>query len=412
MDLQANPANEILYINFNQDFTCFVCGTETGFRVYKTDPFQLTHRRDFEDGGGLGVITMLFRTNIVAFSGGGSRPRFQPHKVVLWDDIDSKVIATLGFRTAVKSVRLRKDLVVAVVINKVYVYGFKTLSILDTIETTANPKGLCCLTVAPEKAVLVCPGMQIGSVLVVYYARGFTERFTAPAQRERTTIIAAHTSAIAAMGLDYNGALLATASDKGTILRVYDAAAGNKIREFRRGADRAEIHSLTFSPHGDWLAVCSDKGTVHVFSACRTGSGERPLLAAGSDHDVGNAKHSLSRLSSVLPAYFSSEWSLAQFRVPDSRCIACFGQEPHSVVIVCASGAYYKARFDPHRGGEMVREEFERFDDASETAPGDAAPAVKASRGAPGTAREVGAEGSCSAEAASRQSESAAGSAS
>ncbi|KAL0420013.1 UNVERIFIED_CONTAM: Autophagy-related protein 18a, partial [Sesamum radiatum] len=34
----------------------------------------------------------------------------------------------------------------------------------------------------------------------------------------------------------------------------------------RRGADRAEIYSLAFSPTAQWLAVSSDKGTVHVFS--------------------------------------------------------------------------------------------------------------------------------------------------
>lgn len=34
----------------------------------------------------------------------------------------------------------------------------------------------------------------------------------------------------------------------------------------RRGADRAEIYSLAFSSSAQWLAVSSDKGTVHVFS--------------------------------------------------------------------------------------------------------------------------------------------------
>ena len=34
----------------------------------------------------------------------------------------------------------------------------------------------------------------------------------------------------------------------------------------RRGADRAEIHSLAFSGNNQWLAVSSDKGTIHVFS--------------------------------------------------------------------------------------------------------------------------------------------------
>lgn len=36
--------------------------------------------------------------------------------------------------------------------------------------------------------------------------------------------------------------------------------------QVRRGADRAEIYSLAFSPTAQWLAVSSDKGTVHVFN--------------------------------------------------------------------------------------------------------------------------------------------------
>lgn len=33
-----------------------------------------------------------------------------------------------------------------------------------------------------------------------------------------------------------------------------------------RGADRAEIYSICFSPNSQLLACSSDKGTVHVFS--------------------------------------------------------------------------------------------------------------------------------------------------
>lgn len=36
--------------------------------------------------------------------------------------------------------------------------------------------------------------------------------------------------------------------------------------QVRRGADRAEIYSLAFSSSAQWLAVSSDKGTVHVFN--------------------------------------------------------------------------------------------------------------------------------------------------
>lgn len=34
----------------------------------------------------------------------------------------------------------------------------------------------------------------------------------------------------------------------------------------RRGVDKADIYSIALSPNVRWLAVSSDKGTVHIFS--------------------------------------------------------------------------------------------------------------------------------------------------
>lgn len=38
------------------------------------------------------------------------------------------------------------------------------------------------------------------------------------------------------------------------------------ILQVRRGVDRADIYSIALSPNVQWLAVSSDKGTVHIFS--------------------------------------------------------------------------------------------------------------------------------------------------
>jgi hypothetical protein len=37
------------------------------------------------------------------------------------------------------------------------------------------------------------------------------------------------------------------------------------LLQLRRGTDRADIHCIVFSPDSKWLAVSSDKATVHVF---------------------------------------------------------------------------------------------------------------------------------------------------
>lgn len=34
----------------------------------------------------------------------------------------------------------------------------------------------------------------------------------------------------------------------------------------RRGVDKADIYSIALSPNVQWLAVSSDKGTIHVYS--------------------------------------------------------------------------------------------------------------------------------------------------
>lgn len=78
-------------------------------------------------------------------------------------------------------------------------------------------------------------------------------------------LLEAHDGELRGLSLTANGNKLATASAKGTIIRVWDIASSSCIHEFRRGVERATITCLAFSWDDQWLSSCSDKGTVHVF---------------------------------------------------------------------------------------------------------------------------------------------------
>lgn len=54
---------------------------------------------------------------------------------------------------------------------------------------------------------------------------------------------------------------------------MFDTVTGSRLCEFRRGADNAEIYSIAFHPDSTFLAVSSDKGTIHIYKIQRD-SGE------------------------------------------------------------------------------------------------------------------------------------------
>lgn len=79
-------------------------------------------------------------------------------------------------------------------------------------------------------------------------------------------MIPAHDSPLAALAFSPTGQRVATASEKGTVIRVFSVSDGAKLYEFRRGVKRCvSISSLSFSMCSQFLCCSSNTETVHVF---------------------------------------------------------------------------------------------------------------------------------------------------
>jgi autophagy-related protein 18 len=79
-------------------------------------------------------------------------------------------------------------------------------------------------------------------------------------------MIPAHDSPLAAIAFSQTGTEIATASEKGTVIRVFSVNDGSKLFEFRRGVKRCvSIASLAFSICSMYLCCSSNTETVHIF---------------------------------------------------------------------------------------------------------------------------------------------------
>ena len=345
--------DKILDISFNQDQGCFAISTEKGFKIFNSYPFKDTFQRDFD--GGIGIVAMLFRSNILALVGGGVHPKYPPNKVILWDDHQMKCIGELSFKTNVRAIRLRKERIVVALETRVYVYQISDLKLLDAIDTFANPQGLCALS-SKDATILVTPDKKKGFIRIINY------------DTNSNIEAKAHESSLSALIISQDGKLCATASDKGTLIRVFSTEDGKLRQELRRGADKADIHSLAFDKSGQWLACTSDKGTVHIFSLSETFKAiyDKPIPEPSGSTSPGKAAKnptSVFKFMKGMFSYFSSEWSFAQFRIPDSRSMVAFGPEDkHCIIgihtllslslVVSYDGKYYLAEFDQEKGGD------------------------------------------------------------
>ena len=209
--------------------------------------------------GGIGKIEMLKRTNILALVGGGENPRFSPKKIVIWDDHYAKIIGELIFNKEVLNVRLRLDKIFAVFEKKIYIFNLNTLETITTLKTYHNPTGIIAISTGEQNKLMIAyPGESQGIV-------SFRDCYDSKTIKN-FKIVKAHESKIACLAINNIGTLLATSSDNGTLIRIFELNNGEIIATFRRGTKNVTMLCLNFSPSNAFIGCTSDTGTIHIFS--------------------------------------------------------------------------------------------------------------------------------------------------
>jgi len=127
-------------------------------------------------------------------------------------------------------------------------------------DTPTNRDGLIDLCSSDSNCYLAYPGSATNGHVNIFDADPLVA----------TCTIAAHEAPLAALHFNSEGNKLATASVKGTVIRIFSIPNGERLYEFTRGMKRCvQIHSLAFSQDSKFLCSSSNTETVHVFSLAK-----------------------------------------------------------------------------------------------------------------------------------------------
>ena len=334
-----NDKEKCLYLSFNQDNSLFCVATNLGFRVYASYPLKCVGKRNI--AGGIGIIEILNSTNIFALVGTEDNPKFGTNKVILWDELNQKVVNQLIVSSNVKNVKIKRTKIFIIEEDNIKVFTLGNYEKIDSLKTFSNKNGIFGISSEPKLNIISYLSPDIGKIIIKDYDN----------KKDGNSIIKeinAHKNDIIALVMNYDGTLIASASERGTLIKIFRIDDGCLLQELRRGTEPAEIYHLSFDFNSRYIACSSNKGTVHIFNIKND---------TVDENEAKNQKSIFGNVASFIGIkneYLNSEWSFAKYRLPcKEKNIIGFNQKlDDSIIVITINGKYFQGTFDAKTVGE------------------------------------------------------------
>ncbi|XP_045771329.1 WD repeat domain phosphoinositide-interacting protein 2 isoform X2 [Maniola jurtina] len=360
-----------IFVQFNQDCTSLVAGSSSGYHL-----FALTADDGIEEiyasqsGQDTCLVDRLFSSSLVAIVTVSA-----PRKLIVCHYKKGTEICNYSYSNTILAVKLNRSRLVVCLEESLHIHNIRDMKILHTIrDTPPNPRGLCALSPSAELCLVAYPGSSaVGEVQIFDCVHLHAK-----------CVIAAHDSPLAALAWSACGRRLATASERGTVIRVFLVPERTRLYEFRRGVKRCvAIACLAFSACGAYLAATSNTETVHVFRLQEGAAGgaapERAAEGEGAAPEgwMDWLSSAVSAGAGYLPAQVADVLAqgraFASARLPRAakRAVAAVtnvARRPRLVVATDA-GAVHVFALDAAEGGDCALLRTHRLLDAPPAAP-------------------------------------------
>ncbi|ERE69080.1 WD repeat domain phosphoinositide-interacting protein 1 [Cricetulus griseus] len=228
-------------------------GTKAGYKLFSLSSVeQLDQVHGSNEIPDVYIVERLFSSSLVVVVS-----HTKPRQMNVYHFKKGTEICNYSYSSNILSIRLNRQRLLVCLEESIYIHNIKDMKLLKTLlDIPSNPTGLCALSINHSNSYLAYPGSQTTGEIVLYDGNSLKTVCT----------IAAHEGTLAAITFNSSGSKLASASEKGTVIRVFSVPDGQKLYEFRRGMKRyVTISSLVFSMDSQFLCASSNTETVHIF---------------------------------------------------------------------------------------------------------------------------------------------------
>mmetsp|Transcript_25692 Transcript_25692/g.46530 ORF Transcript_25692/g.46530 Transcript_25692/m.46530 type:complete len:553 (+) Transcript_25692:439-2097(+) len=283
-------------VTMNLEHSCLCIGTSIGYRI-QTIPeafppssagthtgVALVHESKVEEidaSGGIAYCQILHNTSLLALVKNKT-----PRCVSLLDARTDTVVRDLWFVSAVRRVDMvRSCMTILTSDGRLHVFDLNKIHRIQSIYILCPGESLRALSTLPnaslegsfyalsrvdDEAWLVCKSTEDVGTLRVF--NGPTMELINPRCKAHD-----HNVSRIAIGGTKGQQRCATASQQGTVIRVYSLPNCRKLYTLWRGSHPCTIFSMSFSTSAHKIAVCGSSGTVHLFHLTET---EAPMSAS------------------------------------------------------------------------------------------------------------------------------------
>lgn len=313
-----------IMVDLNNSETYACVATNNGFMVYNPNPFKCVLSRTIN--GGIYRAKVLHKTNIILFVGKTETGAYPNNKLIIWDDIAQDIVSDISYTEPILSFHATRRYVYVQTQKKLYVYELNTLLLLKQFDNTQQP--IFCVSESDKNELVIFPGLVPGHVAIHSM------------DTHEVGDIHAHYGTIENICISLDGKYLATASEKGTLIRMFSVETKKLMHEFRRGIDYVRISQLLFHPSNRILLVSSERGSIHLFN-----TEVDEIARTDIPPNRGYERYGMNMLKYALPKYFSSKWGFTSYQIPNIVSTSLFHPLEPILYSFGHDGQFYECHF-------------------------------------------------------------------